>query len=93
MQAKRAEGRPSVPKKAAERSQKMEEMTERAAQMKEEGEKHPKANNTTESLVVQNIDGVEAEGTRTTTTIPAGSIGNERDIQVVYENGTRKTCR
>ena len=85
MQAKRAEGQAERTEKAAERSQKMEEMTERAAQMKEEGEKHPKANTTTESLGVQNIEGVEAEGTRTTTTIPAGSIGNERDIQVVYE--------
>jgi hypothetical protein len=39
----------------------------------------------TESLGVQNIEGVDAEGTRTTTTIPAGAIGNERAIDVVYE--------
>jgi hypothetical protein len=39
----------------------------------------------TESLGVQNIEGVQAEGTRSTTTIPAGAIGNERAIDVVYE--------
>jgi hypothetical protein len=39
----------------------------------------------TENLGVQNIEGVEAEGTRTTTTIPAGAIGNERPIDIVYE--------
>lgn len=43
------------------------------------------SNTKTESLGVQNIEGVPAEGTRTTTTIPAGAIGNERDIEVVYE--------
>lgn len=39
----------------------------------------------TENLGVQNIDGVDAEGTRTITTIPAGAIGNERPIEIVYE--------
>lgn len=39
----------------------------------------------TEKLGVQNIEGVEAEGTRTITTIPAGQIGNERDIEVINE--------
>jgi hypothetical protein len=39
----------------------------------------------TESLGVQNIEGVNAEGVRTTTTIPAGTIGNEREINVTYE--------
>jgi len=39
----------------------------------------------TDTLGVQNIEGVEAEGTRTTTTIPAGAIGNERPIEIVYE--------
>ena len=38
-----------------------------------------------ESLGKQNIEGVEAEGTRHTVTIPAGEIGNERDIQIVSE--------
>ena len=38
-----------------------------------------------ESLGKQNIEGVEAEGTRTTFTIPAGEIGNERPIDVVNE--------
>jgi hypothetical protein len=39
----------------------------------------------TESLGVQNIEGVDSEGTRSTTTIPAGAIGNERPIEIVYE--------
>jgi hypothetical protein len=39
----------------------------------------------TESLGKQTIEGVEAEGTRTTLTIPAGQIGNERPIQIVME--------
>lgn len=38
-----------------------------------------------ESLGVQNVEGVEAEGTRSTTTIPVGAIGNEREIDIVYE--------
>jgi hypothetical protein len=38
-----------------------------------------------EQLGVQTIEGVPAEGTRTTTTIPAGKIGNERDINIVSE--------
>lgn len=39
----------------------------------------------TESLGKQTIEGVEAEGTRTTITIPAGEIGNERPIEIVSE--------
>lgn len=39
----------------------------------------------TEELGVQSIEGVEATGTRTVTTIPAGDIGNERPIEIVYE--------
>lgn len=38
-----------------------------------------------ESLGVRTFEGVEAEGTRTTTTIPAGAIGNERPIEIIYE--------
>ena len=38
-----------------------------------------------EQLGKQNIEGVEAEGTRTTVTIPAGEIGNERAIEIVSE--------
>ncbi len=40
----------------------------------------------TESLGKQVIEGVEAEGTRTTITIPAGEIGNEQPINIVTEN-------
>ena len=39
----------------------------------------------TENLGKQTIEGVVAEGTRTTTTIPAGQIGNERPIEIVSE--------
>jgi hypothetical protein len=39
----------------------------------------------TEELGVQNIEGVDAEGSRTITTIPAGAIGNERPIEITYE--------
>lgn len=37
------------------------------------------------SLGTRTIDGVTAEGTRTTTVIPAGKIGNEKPITVVSE--------
>jgi TonB family protein len=38
-----------------------------------------------ESLGTQVIEGVAAEGTRITQTIPAGSIDNERPIEIIYE--------
>jgi hypothetical protein len=40
---------------------------------------------TTESLGQQIIEGVTAEGTRTTTVIPAGAVGNAQPITVVAE--------
>ncbi|HWW74029.1 MAG TPA: hypothetical protein VNZ44_01460 [Pyrinomonadaceae bacterium] len=39
----------------------------------------------TESLGKRTIEGVEAEGTRTTITIPAGRVGNDRAIEIVSE--------
>ena len=39
----------------------------------------------TEALGKQNIEGVEAEGTRSTVTIPAGKIGNVLPIDIVSE--------
>lgn len=42
-------------------------------------------NEVKEQLGKQIIEGVEAEGTRTTVTIPIGEIGNERPIQIVTE--------
>jgi hypothetical protein len=39
----------------------------------------------TQSLGTQVVEGVRAEGTRTTTTIPAGAIGNELPIEMVAE--------
>ena len=39
----------------------------------------------TEALGRQSIEGVPADGTRTTMTIPAGQIGNDQPIQVVTE--------
>lgn len=40
---------------------------------------------TTESLGRRPIDGVIADGTRTTTTIPAGAVGNVQPIEIVSE--------
>jgi hypothetical protein len=51
--------------------------------MEYHGSEDKKAN--TESLGKQNIEGVEADGTRTTVTIAAGLIGNEQPIQIVSE--------
>jgi hypothetical protein len=42
-------------------------------------------NTKTEQLGTKTIEGVEAEGTRSVTTIEAGKIGNERDIEITYE--------
>lgn len=42
-------------------------------------------NEVKEQLGSQLIEGVQAEGTRTTMTIPAGEIGNERAIEIVSE--------
>lgn len=39
----------------------------------------------TESLGRQTIEGLPADGTRVTQTIPAGAIGNEKPIQIVTE--------
>lgn len=39
----------------------------------------------TESLGTRSIEGVEVEGSRTVTTLPAGTIGNEKPIEIVYE--------
>lgn len=39
----------------------------------------------TESLGTQTIEGVTAEGTRITKTIPAGAVGNDKAIQIVTE--------
>ncbi|MBC7929384.1 MAG: hypothetical protein H7Z38_02355 [Rubrivivax sp.] len=44
-----------------------------------------KADRKTEKLEARNVEGVQAEGSRTTTTIPAGELGNEQPIQVVDE--------
>ncbi|HTD55482.1 MAG TPA: hypothetical protein VK670_08865 [Silvibacterium sp.] len=42
-------------------------------------------NTTTESLGTKTIDGIQATGTRNVNTIPAGSIGNDKDIVVTRE--------
>ena len=39
----------------------------------------------TEQLGSQTIEGVQADGTRTTLSIPAGEVGNERPIEVISE--------
>ena len=40
----------------------------------------------TDDLGTQNIEGVAAKGTKTTVTIPAGEIGNERALVTTTEN-------
>jgi hypothetical protein len=45
----------------------------------------PESNVTKTDLGTQNIEGVSARGTRTTRTIPAGSIGNELPIVITTE--------
>ena len=54
---------------------------------KPRAEREPRDNAqvTRESLGTQTIEGVAAEGTRTTKTIPAGTFGNDRAIQIVIE--------
>jgi hypothetical protein len=44
-----------------------------------------KAETKSEKLEARSIEGVQAEGLRITTTIPAGDIGNEQPIQIVNE--------
>lgn len=43
------------------------------------------ASSKTEALGKQTIEGVEAEGVRSTVTIPIGQIGNDRPIEIVSE--------
>lgn len=45
----------------------------------------PKADVQTQDLGSQTIDGLAVTGTRTTSTIPAGAIGNEQPIETVSE--------
>jgi len=49
------------------------------------GGPHSNAQTNKESLGKQMIEGVEAEGTRETRTIPAGELGNEGPINIVSE--------
>jgi hypothetical protein len=55
------------------------------AQVRERRPAPDNPNVKTEDLGVQNVEGVLAAGKRTTTTIPAGQIGNVKDIQIVSE--------
>ena len=50
-------------------------------------EHHPPSSSDakSESLGSQTIEGVQAEGTRTTITIPAGKFGNDQPLQIVHE--------
>lgn len=43
------------------------------------------ANAQTESLGTQTVAGVKAEGTRVTRTVPAGQIGNDKPLAIVFE--------
>ena len=42
-------------------------------------------NTTVENLGTANVNGVQATGTRTTTVVPAGAIGNDREFRSVTE--------
>jgi hypothetical protein len=44
----------------------------------------------TEQLSAQSIEGVLAEGTRTTTTYPIGSVGNDRPVTTTNEIWTSR---
>jgi hypothetical protein len=44
-----------------------------------------KANTTTQSLGTKTIEGIEVTGTRSTSTIPAGAIGNDKDLTTSHE--------
>lgn len=46
---------------------------------------HPNQNVKTESLGTQVIEGVTAQGTRTTLVVPAGQMGNEQPLTIVSE--------
>jgi hypothetical protein len=46
----------------------------------------PSEDTKSEALGSQVIEGVRVDGTRTTTTIPAGRIGNDRPIEIVTES-------
>ena len=91
MNARAAERQKQAEVRRAEMEKQREEMDKRREELQKRQEELKPAtglsrNNTkTESLGTQNIEGVPADGTRTTTIIPAGSIGNERDIEIVYE--------
>jgi hypothetical protein len=47
--------------------------------------RHDDSNVTREQLGTKTVNGLQAEGTRVTRIIPAGKIGNDKDIQVVTE--------
>ena len=47
--------------------------------------KHRRPNLATEDLGTQFINGVQAKGARTTSTIPVGAIGNNRELKTVSE--------
>jgi TonB family protein len=66
---------------------KQEEVSENATYVRTPGHapEGERVKPVTESLGKQSIEGVEAEGTRTTITIPAGMMGNERPINIVSE--------
>jgi hypothetical protein len=42
-------------------------------------------NTTTQSLGTKTIEGIQVSGTRSTSTIPAGAIGNDKDIPIIRE--------
>jgi len=70
------------------RQQMRQDMRERRAQSGALEEGPLKGQVKRESLGTQEIEGVTAEGTRITRTIPAGAIGNEKPIEITVETWT-----
>lgn len=60
-------------------------IVERVERRRAPGDEGQRDNVRNESLGEQVIEGVPAKGTRTTLTIPAGQIGNDRPIDVISE--------
>lgn len=80
-----APGAPAAPLPPNGTTQERVRVFERAVPAPPEGVRMESQQPKVEQLGKQVIEGVEVEGTRTTFTIPAGKIGNERPIDIVSE--------
>ncbi len=67
-----------------------EEMAEQQSRMKRMQSQQPHQDTKREQLGTRSINGVLAEGIRTTSTIPAGELGNDLPLVTVRENWTSR---